>query len=344
MVTPFIPPQTIMGNAGSSNAPPGPLTLTQINSILSPAQQPAIAAAAGYNVPTFGAGMFLNTNWFLHGFYSPPSGGAAQNGNGIYLDGTGNGYGICTAKAGAGHTWTGTTFGGGAYIEALLSFPPSASPGAHWPAFWSQDIETLSQNAITAANAWGGPTYNGATAYTIGQMVSLSGLSYRCIANTTGNAPPNATFWQGPYGNWVEPDFFELDAGNITKYGIQMHNWYGTIPGASNVNCVTSGSPVTIPASVSFANFNKIGWLWIPATATTQGSAQWFFNGAQMGPTVNWNQYNSGLAPPPAVGGSAGSILDQRHLALVLNTNTTCPTQIVSVQVWQASAAGNLVQ
>lgn len=37
--------------------------------------------------------------------------------------------------------------------------------------------------------------YSGATAYVVDDMVSDSGNTYICIAPTTGNAPPNATYW-----------------------------------------------------------------------------------------------------------------------------------------------------
>lgn len=37
--------------------------------------------------------------------------------------------------------------------------------------------------------------YNGATAYVPGDKVLSGGTNYYCIANTTGNAPPNATYW-----------------------------------------------------------------------------------------------------------------------------------------------------
>lgn len=37
--------------------------------------------------------------------------------------------------------------------------------------------------------------YNGATAYTPGDLVESGGSNYVCIADTTGNAPPNATYW-----------------------------------------------------------------------------------------------------------------------------------------------------
>jgi len=37
--------------------------------------------------------------------------------------------------------------------------------------------------------------YSGITAYTVGDLVSSAGVVYYCIAATTGNAPPNVTYW-----------------------------------------------------------------------------------------------------------------------------------------------------
>lgn len=37
--------------------------------------------------------------------------------------------------------------------------------------------------------------YNGGTAYVVGDLASSGGVNYYCIAPTTGNAPPNATYW-----------------------------------------------------------------------------------------------------------------------------------------------------
>jgi hypothetical protein len=41
------------------------------------------------------------------------------------------------------------------------------------------------------------PNYNGATTYAVGDLVfdTVGSLSYYCIRATTGNAPPNATYW-----------------------------------------------------------------------------------------------------------------------------------------------------
>ena len=59
--------------------------------------------------------------------------------------------------------------------------------------------------------------YNGATAYVVGDLVSSGGVNYYCIAATTGNAPPNATYWyplpSGIYeipNPYAEADLFDI--------------------------------------------------------------------------------------------------------------------------------------
>jgi len=59
--------------------------------------------------------------------------------------------------------------------------------------------------------------YNGATSYVVGDLVSSGGVNYYCIAATTGNAPPNATYWYpqpaGVYEiptPYAEADIFDL--------------------------------------------------------------------------------------------------------------------------------------
>lgn len=64
----------------------------------------------------------------------------------------------------------------------------------------------------------GAPAYDGATAYTPGNIVVDGGVNYYCILNTTGNAPPNATYWYAmPSGNifevpnsFAEADLFDI--------------------------------------------------------------------------------------------------------------------------------------
>lgn len=53
--------------------------------------------------------------------------------------------------------------------------------------------------------------YNGSTDYTVGMRVSQAGSDYVCIAATTGNAPPNASYWvlEGTHqGPWMLADSY----------------------------------------------------------------------------------------------------------------------------------------
>ena len=59
--------------------------------------------------------------------------------------------------------------------------------------------------------------YNNATPYTVGALVSSGGVNYYCIAPTTGNAPPNVTYWYplpaGIYeipNPYAEADLFDI--------------------------------------------------------------------------------------------------------------------------------------
>lgn len=58
----------------------------------------------------------------------------------------------------------------------------------------------------------GNPAYNGATAYAVGNQVVSGGITYLCIAATTGNAPPNATFWYAltPYNGSTTVAIYEI--------------------------------------------------------------------------------------------------------------------------------------
>lgn len=61
--------------------------------------------------------------------------------------------------------------------------------------------------------------YNGATAYVVGDLVSSAGTNYYCIAPTTGNAPPNATYWyaQPATGEYEIPSPYDsLDLAKMT--------------------------------------------------------------------------------------------------------------------------------
>lgn len=82
--------------------------------------------------------------------------------------------------------------------------------GAGYFRFHTQGA-TLQAGTVTA--------YNGATAYEVGDLASSGGVNYYCIAATTGNAPPNATYWypmpaDGTFeipNDYAEADLFEIN-------------------------------------------------------------------------------------------------------------------------------------
>jgi hypothetical protein len=295
---------------------------------------PGPAAAVGYTNCTFGeGGLVLSTAtdpatsfpvigtdgsniapfaFFGNAWKSDGSQQTGGTGGPITLDGTGEAYGdgICTAVPGNPNltkdpaAWTGIAFGGGGYFEAIMAFTGPAS-------FWANDIENMNR-------------------------VSL-GL---------GPAP-----WPGQpekFGSWVEVDMAEFDSTGV--YGFAIHHWYGEVGSGLGVSTIGSGSPARMAVTPDYTKPNKYGWLWVPATPTTQGYGKWFFNDVQVGNTITWDLHDPGLAPPPtqqaaqAGGGSAYAVLDEpRHLAIIFGGAQGVLNTIFGLQVWQASAAGNLI-
>lgn len=86
-----------------------------------------------------------------------------------------------------------------------------------------------------AASLWRG-AYSDLTSYTIGDEVSHEGSSYICIADTTGNAPPNATYWDvtaqkgdtgsiSVSGTIVEVDFGTSGLDTYTETIVTGQTW-----------------------------------------------------------------------------------------------------------------------
>lgn len=77
--------------------------------------------------------------------------------------------------------------------------------------------------------------YNGATAYVVGDLVSSAGTNYYCIAATTGNAPPNATYWYAMPADgtfeiptpFLEADLFDIHYCQSQDVLTLVHPTYG---------------------------------------------------------------------------------------------------------------------
>ena len=106
--------------------------------------------------------------------------------------------------------------------------------------------------------------YSGATAYVIGDLVSLSGTNYYCVANTTGNSPPNATYWYplpsaayeipNPY---AEADLFDIHHVQSSDILTLVHPNYEPrelrrISATSwKLTVIDFDAPIAAPASVT---------------------------------------------------------------------------------------------
>ncbi len=208
----------------------------------------------------------------------------------------------------------GTAFGGGGYFEAELSFDPdqviSTGPKAEWPAFYGLSVERVAQ---AGADHWSGQ--------------------------------PSG------YVHYIEVDFFEYGVafnGNAKNfYGTDLHDWYGieksTCPKfLCNYARPRADSKSEVPKKTDFSKYHKYGFLWVPATDTRQGLAQYYFDALPIGKPVLWNKMPDDAAPTPDGKPWAFSILDKQHLILILGTGYEQLMKVKSVNVWQSSDDNNL--
>jgi len=306
-----------------------PLMLTLCLPLTALAEPPAEAIQAGDTVHTFTSDFTAQTvdmnrtlnrgyKWYLADMFSIRSNPAGVK---INSDGSVTLLGDNTGAVGAlmsiapyrgTNSYVGTAFGGGAYIEAVMSYDPAqvtaaakVIPRPSWPAFWSLAMEGT---IIAGADHWPGQPAG--------------------------------------YVHNVEVDFFEADwPTEPWRYGVGMHDWWGikgiTCPPGL---CKVSPNPPGVqnpPTGTNFTQFHTYGFLWVPATATTPGFVDAFFDGQRTGYKVSWTQYTD--QPPTPVGKPwAYGRLDQQHMFFILGSGLGQPFTVKSVNVWQRNASSNM--
>jgi hypothetical protein len=130
-----------------------------------------------------------------------------------------------------------------------------------------------------------------------------------------------------------------------------MIDWYGDY-GISNtywnVQSPYLDKTLQFPSNTIYTIPHKYGFLWLPATPTSNGSATFYFDGVPYSSQViSWNQYQ-GQAPYTNLENNAPStpwswsLLDQEHVGLIFNTGLNEPMAVTSVNVWQANANWNI--
>jgi hypothetical protein len=110
------------------------------------------------------------------------------------------------------------TYGGYGYVAKTnnANKNPNTYAGVDWDLF------------VTGFRLRG--DYNNGTAYLNGDVVRLGGFTYICIEDSTGNRPPNVTYWdklnEGIYwkGNWANATLY--DKGDVVRGIINANNSY----------------------------------------------------------------------------------------------------------------------
>jgi hypothetical protein len=151
------------------------------------------------------------------------------------------------------------------------------------------------------------------------------------------------------YENFIEMDFMEYNIengqGNDEVYSSTLIDWYGKWGqscGGAYCNIMSSyASKIRqLASTVNLSDYHTYGALWVPATDTTDGYIQEYFDGVQIGERVSWSKDTnlSAATPSPPFG-----IADTQHMAIMVGTGTQYPMTLKSVSVWQKSGANNLV-
>jgi hypothetical protein len=290
---------------------------------------PMAAQQAGYLTRTYGPAPRIVTAddrtpgiaaLFPWGFVGQERGGSArQNQDGsisiLGHNGTTNAQLASATSDSAPGRFKGVAFGGGGYFEAVLQFDGWRGQSTNrdnqeggWPAFWGMAVEHL---ALTGED-------------------QVPGMP-------------------AGYENFIEMDFMEYNIEGLEKndhvYSGSLINWYGRWGDSCDGQFCTIHNPYSskirqLPEDVDFSEYHAYGARWVPATDRSRGSISWYFDGVQIGRSVEWSKLTDLASMPPDRFG----IGDRQHLAIMLGTGTQYPMTLRSVSVWQYSSAGNLHQ
>ena len=159
-------------------------------------------------------------------------------------------------------------------------------------------------------------------------------------------------YWKGqPSGfeHFMESDFFEYDtfASPRSSYVATLHDWYGQfhITCKSQSFCdhrsLYSDGLAALPSTVDFTAYHKYGFLWVPATPTTLGLGQAYFDNQPMGQKFTWT-YLQDTQPWTNSDSWKFGIYDKQHMVAILGSGINEPMTVKSLHVWQKSDGWNV--
>jgi hypothetical protein len=306
-----------------------PLMLALALPVSALAAPPPAASAAGYTENTYSSNFTAATvdmnetlnrgyKWYIYNLFgrkATPAGTHINGDGSVTIEGDKSGaIGMLASVAQyqGSNAWVGNAFGGGAYFEWVAAWSPEQVVAGHnagnkvWPSFWSLPMEG---NFIPGGN-W------------VGQPAG--------------------------YAHNVEVDFFEAVYWWTTTgaYGTGLHDWYGIRnktcnPGLCVVSMINPTGGRDPPAGTNMNTYHTYGALWVPATATKEGTYSAYFDNKLIGHTVSYTKY-ANQAPSPVGKSWVFGAMDQQHLFFILGSAQGVPFKLSKVDVWQKSDADNL--
>jgi hypothetical protein len=166
------------------------------------------------------------------------------------------------------------------------------------PAYWNPGVNQRQRTQLWQAfyqrTFTYGPAYVATTAYTPGQVVTWTdGNSYLCIANTTGNAPPNATYWL--FNRWAGktpdavPEFARAKTNDEVTWNCAQNASTGTV--VSPPNQGSTSYPATNAAFWAAHGNNAIAVRAAGPTTRYEDCISFGFTGSDGAQSVSGMQY-----------------------------------------------------
>jgi len=247
------------------------------------------------------------------------------------------------------------------------TYGPDVTLGKNW---FINPGANLTQNADGSVTDHGGVPnhYNDHCSTAIGTTGRQSGDVVGCLFDGGGYFewtfswanPPTAGYentdgwpalwsWSGqglngatdqPNGQVIEVDSYEaLNTADSLEFNCAPIHWYnGGKYGAQEAGI---DDPGHAPPGTDVTKPHKLGVLWVPATATTQGYLKHYFDGVQVGHTYAWDKYAGGSVPNEA-GDSPWSFIDvDGGRKFLFGTGTKNPMTVYAFEAWQKDASKN---
>lgn len=299
---------------------------------------PGAAIGAGYQQLTFQTPSWNGSNvdfsatcapghsWYFYNYGGtvPTTANTTVAGGVISVGASGNNYNstIATVCGLGGQAWRGTAFGGGGYFEATLKWQNGAFDFTKgWPAWWMGSVEA---QTLSVGTLWPGAIQTTSPGFKHFPEIDIMEYFGGDFSEPLNCATQTIIDWSGP-------NFSSLVLN--AKDSFYCPDAIGT----------------------TFASYHKYGLLWIPATASSQGSATYYFDHLPVFQQT-WTLLTAADQPPAAGNPWLFGVTDQNpavgpnHFMLELGSGATytsgsgntTPIVVNDVKVWQLNINDNL--